>query len=440
MPEIKIDKVHQQFDTVPYPLVPLDKSPRNDINSLFINSITSSNYLRNQTSIEPEGKLILDAGCGTGYKSLALAEANPGAKIIGIDLSQQSVDVAQQRLHHHGFSNAEFFAMPLEQLSSLGLAFDYINCDDTLYFLPDPLAGLKAMQSVLQPTGIIRANLHSVYQRSHYYRAQKLSNFLRLMDDAPGPTETSTIRELMSALKNDVSLKANVWMPNLDVVMDDEFLAQNFLLQGDKGSTISEMFELIEAADLEFINMVNWKYWDILHLFKDRQNIPDYLNMVLAISSPQERLYLYELLHPTHRLLDFWCGHVGQSQQFTPVIDWDEPDWENAKAYIHPQLKNQTIKSELDRSISMLAPFEITDFLNVTSIDPISLFGVSAICLNLLWDRPLTVTELAQQWLQIKPLNWVTKEPLSESEAFQQIWQVLIELEHFMFVLLETKN
>lgn len=437
MTNVDIDKVHQQFDNVPYPHVPLEKFPRDDINNLFVNSITTSHYLRNQQITNPEGKLILDAGCGTGYKSLELAVANPGAKVVGIDLSQQSVDIGRQRLHHHGFTDAEFYATSLENLPELGLAFDYINCDDTLYFLPDPLAGLQAMQSVLQPDGIIRANLHSIYQRSHFYRAQKLSDFLGLMDNAPSSMEFSAIRELMSSLKDDVSLKANVWMTNLDVVMDDEFLAQNFLLQSDKGSTIAEILEMIKASNLEFVSMVNWKYWDVLDLFRDKRNIPDYLSMLLQFASKEEQLYLYELLHPTHRLLDFWCGNIGKSQPFLPVQDWDLSDWENARAYIHPQLKNEKLKVELERAIALLAPFEITDFLTITSVNPISLFGVSSVCLKLLWNHPLSVIELAQQWLQMKPINLISGEPVSEIEAFDQIWQALMELEHFMFVMLE---
>ena len=35
-------------------------------------------YLRNQKVIETKEKIILDAGCGSGYTSLVLAEANPG--------------------------------------------------------------------------------------------------------------------------------------------------------------------------------------------------------------------------------------------------------------------------------------------------------------------------------------------------------------------------
>jgi len=56
--------------------------------------------------------------------------------------------------------NTEFHVISIEELPQLGLSFDYINCDEVLYFFPDPSVGLQAMKSVLQPDGIIRTNLH----------------------------------------------------------------------------------------------------------------------------------------------------------------------------------------------------------------------------------------------------------------------------------------
>jgi len=143
------EKIRQQYETSPYPRIPLEQSPKNDYLSLYIHNLLTPYYLRNQKVIETEGKVILDAGCGSGYKALTLAEANPGAKIVGIDISEESVKLAKQRLLYHGFDNAEFYLMPIQDLPSLGLEFDYINCDEVLYLLPDIAVGLQAMKSVL---------------------------------------------------------------------------------------------------------------------------------------------------------------------------------------------------------------------------------------------------------------------------------------------------
>ena len=115
-----LEKIRQQFNSAPFPRVPLEDSPKYNYELLYIHNLITPYYLRNQTVIETEGKIILDAGCGTGYKSLILAEANPGAKIVGIDLSEESVKLARHRLEYHGFENAEFHVLSIEDVPKLG--------------------------------------------------------------------------------------------------------------------------------------------------------------------------------------------------------------------------------------------------------------------------------------------------------------------------------
>ena len=312
--EIK-EKVRQQFDTGPYPRIPVDQTPKDDPNKLFIHSLVTAYYLRNQKVLETEGKVILDAGCGTGYKALALAEANPKAKIVGIDFSEESVKLARQRLEYHGFENAEFHTLAIEDLPSLGLQFDYINNDDVLYLLADPVAGLQAMKSVLKPEGIIRSNLHSSLQRVHYYRCQEVFKMMGLMDDNPREFEIEVVRDVMNSLKDNTHLKANTWNPQK--AQSEELYLANYLLVNDKGYTIPEMFSILRAAGLEFINMVAFNGWDLMELFKEPNNLPAFLGMSLPNISVEERLHLFELFHPVHRLLDFWCGHPDSAN---PVV------------------------------------------------------------------------------------------------------------------------
>ncbi len=202
------DKIRQQFDDVVYPNIPLEKSAKDSPASLYIHNLVTPYYIKNKKVINTEGKIILDAGCGSGYTSLVLAEANPGAKIIGIDLSPKSIERSQERFKHHGIANFEFHVLSIEDLPQLGLKFDYINCDEVLYLLPDPIAGLKVLKSVLKPEGIIRGNFHSSLQRVYYFRAQEMFKMMGLMDENPGEFEIETVKEIMDSLKDGVVLKA----------------------------------------------------------------------------------------------------------------------------------------------------------------------------------------------------------------------------------------
>ena len=208
-------KIRQQFDAVTYPRTPVEKSPQNDYELLFLHNLITPYYLRNQKVIETKGKVILDAGCGSGYKALVLAMANPGAQIVGIDISEKSVELARQRLQYHGFDNAEFHVLPIEELPSLGLEFDYINNDEVLYLFPDIVVGLQAMKSVLKPDGIIRTNLHSSLQRHAIFRVQEMFQMMGLMNENPGEMEMEVARETFDALKDSIILKRQIWNPEM---------------------------------------------------------------------------------------------------------------------------------------------------------------------------------------------------------------------------------
>ncbi|PPS43182.1 class I SAM-dependent methyltransferase [Chroococcidiopsis sp. TS-821] len=428
------EKIRQQFDTGPYPRIPLERSPKNDAMALYIHSLVNAYYLRNQKIIRTEGKLILDAGCGSGYKSLILAEANPGAKIVGIDISANSIELAKQRLQYHGFDNAEFYVCRIEDLPSLGLQFDYINCDDVLYLLSEPAVGLQAMKSVLKQDGIIRANLHSSLQRTYYYRAQEVFKMMGLMDENPEELEIDLVRDTMNALKDQVKLKALTWSPAL--AADPERILMNLLFQGDKGYTIPETFAAIRKAELEFISMVNWRQWNLMELFKEPDDLPVFLAMSLPEISVEEQLTLFELLHPVHRLLDFWCGHPQQSQNVVPVVEWTLSDWETAQVHLVPQLRTPEIKRELIDAIAQLNTFEISQYLPIPE-KHVSIDSTVAACLLPLWEAPQPMRSLVAHWQKIRPVNLATLEPFSTNEALEVLSNALIGLESRGYVLVE---
>lgn len=70
---------------------------------------------------DARGKTVLDYGCGLGDNSVLLASR--GAKVVGVDISPELIDLAQKRLEQHGLGEqAEFrigsaHELPLESES-----------------------------------------------------------------------------------------------------------------------------------------------------------------------------------------------------------------------------------------------------------------------------------------------------------------------------------
>lgn len=431
-----LEKIRQQFDFGPYPRIDIERSPKNDLNSLYYHNLVTSYYLRNQKVFSPENTVILDAGCGTGYKSLVLATANPGAKIVGVDISQQSLELAHQRFKHHGVENGEFHQVSIYDLPSLGLEFDYINCDELLYLFPEPAVALKAMKSVLKPDGIIRSNLHSYFQRFELFRAQELFQIMGLMDGNPEEMEIDIALETMKALQNGVDLKAKTWGASYEGENKEQNVLMNYLFQGDKGYTISELFAYLRTAELEFISMTNWRQWNLKKLFKEPDNLPTFLALSLPEISIEQQLHLFELLHPVHRLLDFWCGHPDQSETILSVAEWQPSDWVNAKAHLHPQIKTLELKAEVINSTKQLQSLEISKYLPLTEEQSFVDSSVAA-CLLPLWEEAQPVLSLVDRWQKLRPVHLVTLEPTTKSEAFQVVASALVGLEKAGYVLLE---
>ncbi len=430
-----IKKIRKQFNRAPYPRIPLEQSPKYDYQSLYLHNLVTAYYFRTKKIIDPQEKIILDVGCGSGYKTLILAESNPKAKVVGIDISEESIKLAHHRLHYHGFENTEFYVSLIEDLPGLGLEFDYINCDEVLYLLPNLVLGLQSLKSVLKSDGFIRANFHSSLQRESVYHAQTLFKMMGLMDENPEEMEIQLACQIIKSLKEGVILKEKTWNSSLE--KNEELVLMNYLFQGDKGYTIPEIFTALRTADLEFVSMVNWRQWELAEIFKAPDNLPAFLAMRLPKISVEERLHLFELLHPVHRLIDFWCVHPNQAQSSVPVSEWTERDWQQAQVHLHPQLRAAQLKEDLINCIAGQKPFIISDYIPLPTTVPIAVESTMAACLLPLWEGTQPIKSLVERWLKVRPFDPVTLEPVNTETAWEEVKELLSMLEAFLYVLLE---
>ncbi|HMH87885.1 MAG TPA: bifunctional 2-polyprenyl-6-hydroxyphenol methylase/3-demethylubiquinol 3-O-methyltransferase UbiG [Steroidobacteraceae bacterium] len=94
---------------------------------------------------------VLDVGCGGGILSEAMARS--GARVLGIDLSQEVLDVAE--LHALEAKLAvEYKAIAAEELAAANPgSFDLVTCMEMLEHVPDPAATLAALATVVKPGG-----------------------------------------------------------------------------------------------------------------------------------------------------------------------------------------------------------------------------------------------------------------------------------------------
>jgi 2-polyprenyl-6-hydroxyphenyl methylase/3-demethylubiquinone-9 3-methyltransferase len=98
-----------------------------------------------------EGKEVLDVGCGGGI--LAEAMAGRGARVMGIDLGEMPIRVAEL----HGLESGvevEYRRVAVETLATERPAsFDIVTCMEMLEHVPDPASAIAGCARVLRPGG-----------------------------------------------------------------------------------------------------------------------------------------------------------------------------------------------------------------------------------------------------------------------------------------------
>lgn len=98
------------------------------------------------------GRRVLDVGCGGGI--LAEAMARKGADVLGIDLADKSLKVAQLHALESGVANLRYREVAVEALAAEQPAgFDVVTCMEMLEHVPDPASVVRACAALVRPGG-----------------------------------------------------------------------------------------------------------------------------------------------------------------------------------------------------------------------------------------------------------------------------------------------
>lgn len=98
------------------------------------------------------GKKVVDVGCGGGI--LAESMARRGANVLGVDLADKPLKVAQLHAMEAGVANLDYRSVAAEDLAAeQPAAFDVVTCMEMLEHVPDPSSIIRACASMARPGG-----------------------------------------------------------------------------------------------------------------------------------------------------------------------------------------------------------------------------------------------------------------------------------------------
>jgi ubiquinone/menaquinone biosynthesis C-methylase UbiE len=103
----------------------------------------------------PAGSSVLEAGCGVGAQTVTLAGKSPEARIVSIDISEDSLEKARRIVDEKGFSNVAFHHADLFNLPFGEEQFDHVFVCYVLEHLSEPAYALTSLRGALKAGGSV---------------------------------------------------------------------------------------------------------------------------------------------------------------------------------------------------------------------------------------------------------------------------------------------
>jgi 2-polyprenyl-6-hydroxyphenyl methylase/3-demethylubiquinone-9 3-methyltransferase len=130
-------------------MAPIWWDEQGDFKALHDINVLRLNYINDRSPLD--GKAVLDAGCGGGILSEAMASL--GAVVTGIDMGKAALGVARLHSRKSGF-RIDYQQATTEQFAGTHPdQFDVVTCLELLEHVPDPASVVAACKTLAKPGG-----------------------------------------------------------------------------------------------------------------------------------------------------------------------------------------------------------------------------------------------------------------------------------------------
>ncbi|MEM7170136.1 MAG: class I SAM-dependent methyltransferase [Pseudomonadota bacterium] len=264
------DLLRDQYEAYPYPA----RDPADERRRLILGSPSNlpevNHYLFAGRRDFAQGFRALVGGGGTGDATIMLAQqladAGTAGRVTYLDLSTASRRIAEARAKARGLKNITFLTGSLlDPPPECEGPFDYIDCCGVLHHLPDPLAGLTSLRSLLAKEGGMGLMLYAPLGRRGVYETQALLRQIKKGDSLKEQVEMT--RRLLDLLPESNWLKRNPFVG--DHQRSDAELVDLLLHSQDRAFSVEEVFDLVAGAGLTIAGFIEPARYDPATYIKD---------------------------------------------------------------------------------------------------------------------------------------------------------------------------
>jgi SAM-dependent methyltransferase len=261
------------------------------------------------------GMDILIAGCGTNQAAV-FAYTNPDAKVVGVDISQASLDHQRFLKDKYGLDNLELHLLPIEELPTLGRQFDLVVSTGVLMVMADPSVGMKALADCVRPDGAVAIMVYAKYGRFGVTLLQSVFRDLGLGQDEDS---VRMVRAAVAKLGPDHPIRSYFKIaPDLDY---DAGLVDTFLIGRELTYSVDDCLELIDGAGLVFQTwLLNSPYY--AHQFFDPGNPFDAAVNALPDDKQWSVMDRFRATNGCH----FFVACKPERPKETYVVDFSSPE------------------------------------------------------------------------------------------------------------------
>jgi 2-polyprenyl-3-methyl-5-hydroxy-6-metoxy-1,4-benzoquinol methylase len=242
-----------------------------------------------------EGLRILDAGCGTALSTLGLARLNPGSRVVGVDASPRSLEIARERARASEASDIMFRQHDLEERLPAG-AYDFVVCRRVLGQAGDPRQVLSNLAQVLDARGLLYVTMPSRVGRW-------AARHLRLAVESLCPAEANLAEraqaglDLLRALRPEHPIRQYEAQHSGTSLPSPEVIIGRYLSVNEHDYGLAEAIRMVESAGLRFLYAATNRPWQPDRVLAP--TVPDAFRARVARLADRELSLLIEALDPS---------------------------------------------------------------------------------------------------------------------------------------------